>query len=264
MNQPERGLRPVCLLTRPSHQVGPLQDSIRAAGLEVISFPTIEICPVSSSPLVQNLGERISDFDIALFVSRNAVDHAFKFLPAQRWPQALQFGVIGQGTHDALAGYGIEAGINPQRSFDSEGLLASPQLNDVAGKKILIVRGQRGRNLLGDTLYQRGAEVTYCEVYNRRLPRYADDFFAQLTQNRFPDIAVFTSAEGLRNCFELIDAASAAALRAVPWILISDRMRETATELGHNSTIIIVAKASDKGILQAVTGWAHNNYPEHQ
>jgi uroporphyrinogen-III synthase len=248
---------PLCLNTRPAHQSKPLTQAMQESGFQVLNFPTIRIAESPQTSFLQTLSEHIAEFDIALFVSRNAVDYAFKYLQPEHLPQHLEFGVIGKGTWQALRDQGVESQIIPTTSFNSEGLLAAENLQQVRNKKIIIFRGQEGRNLLGDTLRERGANVTYCEIYRRALPEYPAQAFTRLTQARFPDIAIFTSAEGLQNCFNLLDEAEWKRLNTISWLLISERMRETALKLGHNAGIIIARNASDEGILQTLQEW-HN------
>ncbi len=249
--------KPVCLNTRPAHQSDALTQGLQQLGFNVVEFPTIQITSASDSRLLEDLPERMTEYDIALFVSRNAVDYAFKYLSLETLPAKLEMGVIGKGSWQALRDKGVESQIIPADSFDSEGLLATKNLQKVESKKVIIFRGQEGRNLLGDTLTERGGTVTYCEVYHRGVPKYPDQAFTQLTNSQFPEVAIFTSAEGLKNCYTLLGEHEWQSLTEIAWLLISERMRETAHELGHNAAIIIAKNASDEGILQALQEW-HN------
>jgi uroporphyrinogen-III synthase len=246
------------LVTRPAHQNALLAGLLREAGFLALNFPTIAIAAAQETPFLRGLNQRIHDFDIALFVSRNAVDFAFKYLSASDLPASLQMGVIGKGTLKALREFGADTHIIPSDSFNSEGLLASSVLQQVAGKRVIIFRGQEGRTLLGDTLAQRGAAVEHVEVYRRVLPTLGAHEFDELCAPDFPRIAVFTSSEGLRNCFELLNVSQADRMRGIDWLLISERMGETARDLRHNARIIIAHNASDEGILGALQEWRHN------
>lgn len=250
------------LVTRPAHQNVNLGKLLSAIGCTVLSFPTIAIEPSSPTPFLNQLKSHIKNYDIALFVSRNAVDHAFRYLDAGSLPGHLQLGVIGKGSWQAMQQQHFSSPIIPADSYNSEGLLASTALQQVQDKRIIIFRGQQGRNLLGDTLQQRGASVDYCEVYRRVLPSYTDDYFEQLVRPHFPDLAVFTSAEGLLNAFDLVTDQQANQLRQTPWLLISERMGETARDLRHNAEIIIANRASDEGILQAVQEWQQKRFEQ--
>ena len=244
-----------CLVTRPAHQTEKLNHLLIQAGINPVSYPTIAVIATNPTPFLRKLQQSINDYDVLLFVSRNAVDYSFNYLDANLLPDNLELGVIGKGTWLALKNHGVESHVIPADSYNSEGLLASPNLQQVRDKRILIMRGQQGRNLLGNTLRERGARVEYCEVYRRVIPEYPDDAFAKLTVDNFPDVAIFTSTEGLKNCFQLLSESEAQQLRSIPWLLISERMRETACDLGHNADIIIAHSASDEGILQALLEW---------
>lgn len=255
-------LQGMCILnTRPSHQQKELQRLLEADGARVLSFPSIEITGAEPTEFHLHLPENIKKYDMAIFVSRNAVDGAFHYLDRSQWPKDMQLAVIGEGTYLALAekldnpGAEIIYGV----PYNSEGLLATEALNQVESKNILIFRGQQGRTLLGDTLTDRGARVDYCEVYRRQLPCYQHDAFRKLCSKQFPTLAIFTSTEGMQNLITMLDEQDLARMLQCPWLLISERMREPAVNLGHNGNIIIAREASDEGIHQAIRCWAKNN-----
>jgi uroporphyrinogen-III synthase len=228
----------------------------------MLSFPSIEIVECDATEFHLNLGQNIDDYDIALFVSRNAVEGAFRFIRTNQLPPHLEFGVIGESTHQALAAQIshlttslIHCPSDSNALFNSEGLLAAAKLQQVAGKNIIIFRGQQGRNLLGDELRSRGASVHYCEVYRRELPHYDAGHYHKLCHRHAPTLAVFTSTEGMQNTMKAVDGLSHSQLLKTPWLLISERMRESAVNLGHNASIIIANNASDEGIQLAITEW---------
>jgi uroporphyrinogen-III synthase len=252
-------LKEHCILnTRPAHQQDSLKALLEGEGAQVIAFPAIEIIECETTDFHRGLIENIRHYHIALFVSRNAVDGALRYLERDKLPADLQLGVIGEGSYRALLEQvdDLDARLIRGHPYNSEGLLATSALQQVAGKKILIFRGQQGRNLLGDELRARGATVSYCEVYRRRIPENDASSFAQLTTTRFPTLAVFTSNEGMLNLLNLTSGSSRRKLLDIPWLLISERMRESAVNLGHNAAIIIAANANDEGIQQAINQWA--------
>ena len=224
------------------------------AGARVLSFPVIEIQPVETGAQTQDL----SAYDILLFVSRNAVDGAFKLFDSAQLSAVAQLGVIGSATRSALIERigGADSKLITSEPYNSEALLEAGALQQVKGKRILILRGQQGRNLLGDELSSRGARVEYREVYRRALPASDPGAFNRLVAPHFPTLVILTSNEGMHNLFQLVDASAAARLRRIPWLLISERMRESALKLGHNAPIIIARSASDDGILQTIYDWA--------
>jgi len=248
-----------CVLnTRPVHQADGLRDLLKAQGARVISFPSIEIVDVEVDDPQNKLTSEISNYEIAIFVSRNAVDGAFRFLNGTAFPEQLQFAVIGEGTFQALRKRvpDLDQRLIRSEPYNSEGLLQASALQQVSGKKVIIFRGQQGRTLLADELTERGAIVTQSEVYRRQAPKYAEADFTECTEDKFPTLVVFTSTEGMCNLLPLVDQHSREKLLRTPWLLISERMRESAVKLGHNATIIIATKASDDGIAQTIIDWA--------
>jgi uroporphyrinogen-III synthase len=252
----------VILNTRPAHQQAVLNKLLQSQGATMLSFPSIEIVECDTTEFHLNLGRNINDYDIALFVSRNAVEGAFRFMRTNQLPPHLEFGVIGESTYQALASQIddltprlITCSSDSNTLFNSERLLAAAKLQQVAGKNIIIFRGQQGRNLLGDELRSRRADVRYCEVYRRELPHYDADHYQKLCHRHKPTLAVFTSTEGMQNTMKAVDGPSLSLLLKTPWLLISERMRESAVNLGHNASIIIANNASDEGIQLAITEW---------
>ena len=260
----------VILNTRPAHQQADLTQMLQFDGARVLSFPLIAIEPINTAAaprtpaksVLSPISRPISDYDILLFVSRNAVEGAFRFIETTDLRASTCFGVIGSATRTALAAalddshFDLAGCLVAGEPYNSETLLQAQALQQVAGKRVLILRGQHGRNLLGDELARRGAEVEYAEVYRRVVPRHEVGFFNQLTATCFPTLVILTSDEGMQNLFKLVDPSTAQALCRVPWLLISERMRESARKLGHNASVLIARNASDKGIRQTICEWA--------
>lgn len=146
------------LQTRPQHQSAEISAAIEQAGGRVLAFPVIDIVATNNPDRAA-----VQAADIVIFVSRNAVDHGLDLAGPR-----CQLGAIGDATASAIRAAGRAVTIVPANGFDSEALLQEPELQDVAGKRIQIVRGDGGRELLRETLQSRGAEVTATTVYERR------------------------------------------------------------------------------------------------
>ena len=256
---PQRLQGQIILNTRPAHQQANLTSLLEQEGARVLSFPVIDITPLDSDLARQCLEQQVSSYDIMLFVSRNAVDGAFRYIDSSRLKPGLCFGVIGSATRIALMQRvpNLDSCLLAGAPYSSETLLEADTLQQVAGKRVLILRGQEGRNLLGDELAARGAEVDYCEVYRRELPHRDAVEFDRLSAKAFPTLAILTSNAGMHNLIDLVDPVAAGRLCQIPWLLISERMRESAVKLGHNAPIVIAHSASDKGIQQAICTWAN-------
>ena len=138
----------VILNTRPRHQQAELTALLEQDGARVLSFPVIEIELTENDALRQRLDQDIDQYDILLFVSRNAVEGAFQFIDAARLATGTNYGVIGRATRQALAirVENLDQCLLAGEPYNSEALLEAKALQQVMGKRIMIFRGQQGRN----------------------------------------------------------------------------------------------------------------------
>jgi uroporphyrinogen-III synthase len=239
------------LITRPRHQSGTLADLIRRSGGEPVLFPTLEIVPVDPIPSMRAILERLSEFDMAVFVSANAVQHAMPLIRAVGgWPQSLRVAAVGQGTARELRAQGVADVLLPGDGADSESLLARPELQDVAGQRIVIFRGVGGRELLAETLRSRGAEVVYIECYRRSKPSSDPAPLRDRVARGALDAVVSASAESVRNLLDLAGGEIAPKLTALPLFVVHPNIAESARTLGFST--VIVTETSDQGVLSGI------------
>ncbi len=164
-----RGLKVV--LTRPAGQNEDLALALRKQRAEAIVFPVLAIVDEEDSGAFDAALARLGDYDLALFISPNATQRAMARIRARAaWPARLQAATIGPASAQALREHGVENVLVPDGRYDSEALLALPELQNMGGKRVVIFRGRGGRELLGDTLRERGASVDYAECYRRAVP----------------------------------------------------------------------------------------------
>jgi uroporphyrinogen-III synthase len=243
------------LVTRPAHQAEPLVLLIEAAGGEAVRLPTIEIVAPTNSAALHATLDRLPEFAVAIFISRNAVRLALPRLRARGIPPGLRLAAIGQGTLRALTEAGFEPALAPAERFDSEALLELLPPAAVAGKDILIVRGEGGREQLGASLTARGARVAYAECY-RRVPPLRPDAAALARLRRGEiDIIVTTSTEGTRNLCALVGESAQAQLFATPLVVVNERQAQACRELGFHAELCVAVQASDAAIMAALHAW---------
>lgn len=217
------------LVTRPAHQAGKLITAIERHGGTAVGFPAIDIEPRDAAAMAAELAA-LPPADIVIFVSSNAVACGFR-------PDTVgtaRVAVIGPATHAAITHLGGTVDIVSCSGFDSEHLLCAPALKDVAGRCVRIVRGEHGRELLADTLRQRGARVDYLSVYARRPHRHTEEQLQRLTTRwRAGKInsAIVMSVETLHNLLEVLPPACHELLAATPLVTPSKRVIQTASRL---------------------------------
>jgi len=227
------------LVTRPAHQSEHLCQLIAEKGGQAIRLPVIEIVGIDDKSAL--LECRKQSFDIAIFISTNAVEKTLPTLQNHLPPQVI---AVGKRTAQTLKAWGLTA-LCPPPPFNSETLLKMPQMQAVTGKKIVIFRGEGGRELLAETLRKRGATVNYVQVYRRVQPPTP----AWIANTKI-DIIIVTSQEGLRNLFAMLEGQSW--LRHTPLVVMSTRIRAEAERFGVDAPIFVASAASDEGLLGAV------------
>ena len=254
--RPLAGVR--ILVTRPAHQAGPLVETINEAGAEVRLFPALAIGPRPLSEAERQQLRALDQVDTAFFISPNAVQHALDAIDKEgiTIPAAMRLACVGAGSEQALAQRGYSKVIRPESTFTSEGLLSRPEFSDMHGRRVIIFRGNGGRELLKQTLQARGAEVNYIECYQRMLPDDDPAPLNQMIENNELDAISVTSSDALRNLLQLTRADLQPRLKKLPLFVVSPRMNEVANELGFSS-IHSSKRATDEEILAALVLWRH-------
>ena len=240
----------IILVSRPAEQSAGLSRMIREAGGIPVVFPAIEIKEPSHPDRLADVLGRLHEFDLAIFVSPTAVARAFEYLdPNRSWPQELGVAAVGQGSARALKVSGIDKIIAPSGRSDSEALLALPELQNVAGKRIVIFRGEDGRELMAQTLTRRGASAEYAECYRRARPDA--DITPLLRQHeRQPFSAiVLPSREGLANLREMLGDAWES-FKTVPAFVPHERIAEAARQSGMGS--VHITSGGDASTMQVM------------
>ncbi len=254
------------LVTRPEHQAPPLCQLLENYGGKPICLPVIQIEPIALSEEPSQLLSNIHQIDYAIFISPNAVEYGIAQLldHSATLPKTLKLVTIGQASAKKVQQFlGRMPDISPIEHYNSESLLAldSLQENFVKNKSIVIFRGLGGRELLANTLRQRGAKVTYAEVYQRVQPKYSSSelelIFGISSQL---DMITITSSEGLYNLVSLLTQADKdqnkqhsylQKLWQIPLVVVTEKMHDQAQELGFNNRIIIATKASNQALVES-------------
>ncbi len=251
------------LVTRPQQQAAALSQAIRAAGGDVFDFPALVIEAVPLEELSASLDQfsaslepQLETADIAIFISPNAAQFGMAAIQAVgRLSAATEIFAVGPGTTRVLQGLGVLQVITPQGQ-DSEALLALPQLQHVAGKRVVIVRGVGGRAVLSDTLTSRGADVHFLECYRRSCPQADVAPLLSRLQTGGIDAVTITSAEALHNLAGLLGEAGVPLLANTPLFAPHEKIAEAARRFGIAQ--VIATPGGDAGLVDGLINWFGN------
>ncbi|WP_321961218.1 fused uroporphyrinogen-III synthase HemD/membrane protein HemX [Paraburkholderia sp. J7] len=265
------------VITRPAGQSDGLAGQLAQRGMRTLDFPLISIAPVTDeAPMRAALGA-LERYALVVFVSPNAVDRAFACYASVSsiWPPALPVAVVGPASVAALERHGVAepehrvvspagAGEEEPARFDSESLYAALEktfgADAFAGKRVLIVRGDGGREWLAERLREAGAEVETVAAYRRVVPEPPIATWTQVHAllEGAPHAWLVTSSEGVRNLDELarehLTAGEIVELRHAPLVAPHPRIAETARSMGFDR--ITVSGAGDERIVETLLGLA--------
>ncbi|HEX2826507.1 MAG TPA: uroporphyrinogen-III synthase [Burkholderiales bacterium] len=230
------------IVTRPAGQSDGLAKCVEREGGKAIVFPVIAIEDVADRERLMRIVDRLDDFDLAIFVSPSAVAKAMAAITGRRaFPSSLTAAAVGPGGARELKRRGIERVLVPPARFDSEGLLDLPELRHVAGRHVVIFRGEGGRALLAETLALRGARVTFAECYRRVKPQADVAPLVDAWDRGEVHAVIATSSEGLRNFHDMLGEAGRAALRRTPVFVPHPRIKDAAHALGIAEAFVTAA-----------------------
>lgn len=255
------------LVTRPRAQSARLIEGIAALGGTSLAFPLLVILPLAE-PLAdsvpfQEAVRRLPRCALAIFISANAARFA---LPALRdvapdlfldgWPEQVKAIAVGIGTARALAEMGVTDCLVPDQRFDSEGLLALPECSAPAirNKNVLIFQGEGGRDLIAQTLLERGARLLRVPTYRRAAPTEGKAEFLRAATEKKMDAITLTSAEALRHLIALPEKdEERAKLRSLPLFTPHSRVAKAAEEAEFSA--VFHTPPGDEGLLSALADY---------
>jgi len=238
--------RPKLLITRPIAQQEPFAGNCRDLGFDTVALPCIEIIPVDAAlpmPLINSA-------ELILFTSRNAVVAAHRLQPLP-WPDA-RIEAIGNATADALIEFGQPLARPPTPPYTSEAFLDTHKSDEPQISRLLLIKGEGGRDLIERTLGFVGVQISVVPVYRRARP----EFDATSLDWASLDIISVTSDEILRNLMDLAGTGHTPLLKQLPLVVNSQRCAALAKELGFTHPALIASPAGNTGQTIRLKAWA--------
>lgn len=240
-----RGLQ--VIVTRPLAQAAPWVETLRAHGHEAHAVPLIDIEPLADTKPLRDAWRRLTQFTLVMFVSANAVHHFFAQQPDDAdWPLSALAASTGPGTSAALQQAGLRGAmiVEPLHGagYDSEALWARLSHRNWAQARVLIVRGEEGRDWLAEQFRQAGAEVLVCAAYRRVAPVHPPEVKAVLAHavtHPAQTCWFFSSSEAIGHLLELVPTADWRSSRALVTHL---RIAQAARSAGFGDVHLVDAQ----------------------
>ncbi|MCY1494078.1 Uroporphyrinogen-III synthase [compost metagenome] len=249
------------LLTRPQEECEALAATLAEHGVHSASLPLLAIEPLAETPAQRSLMLDLDRYCAVIVVSKPAARLGLERLD-RYWPQPpLQaWFTVGGATAAILEDYGLNVHY-PAQGDDSEALLGLPALQQALqahNPRVLIMRGEGGRELLADSLRSQGVQVDYLELYRRALPAYpAGELLRRIRAERLNAVAI-SSGQGFDNLRQLA-AGDWPQLAELPLFVPSPRVAEQVREAGAQR-VIDCRGASAAALLAALGGAEKNNF----
>ena len=265
------------VVTRPSGQARQLIEvltrAIEASGVgkrslpEILSLPLLTIVPKSDEHLADHIATVLSNADLAIFVSPNAIESVMRLLERD-WQdfskKIIPIGVMGGSSHLALKNHGIGLEENPtpiiipknNENWDSEGLwheLQALQWN-WQKKKVVIFKGEGGRDWLADTLTKAGAAVEAISTYSR-VPLDLDNPAWHLVREMdlSKSLWLLTSSEAVRYLGEVMKDQFIQNLNSASALCPHHNIADAAELIGFGE--VFTSEPGDEALIKSTLAW---------
>lgn len=227
------------LLTRPAEESQALARTLAEEGIFSSSLPLLDIQPLTVSQENRSIIYNLAAYCAVIVVSKPAARLGLELVD-EVWPQPpmQDWFAVGAATAQILDDYGLRV-FCPEQGDDSEALVALPQLQTaISGydPKVLIMRGEDGREWLAEHLREQGVAVDYLPLYRRSLPQYPAFVLPQRVEAERLNGLVVSSGQGFEHLRELA-GVSWPQLAQLPLFVPSPRVAELAREAGAQSVV---------------------------
>jgi uroporphyrinogen-III synthase len=252
------------LVTRPLAQAVSLVRAIEAAGGKASVLPTLDILPVADSATLDAALASLSQYNLVVFVSANAVREAIarcSVLGLSGLDVISQAAAPGPGTAAALVAAGARNVVAPPARFDSEGLIAELAARVVQPTRVLILRGAdeeaagggTGREELARWLREKGASVEVQACYRRVHARLDPSELAAMIAGRAPDATLVTSSEGGRALVAMLGKQGVSWIAGVPVFVPHQRIAQAMDMAGFGE--VHVTDGGDVGLMRGLEAY---------
>jgi uroporphyrinogen-III synthase len=241
------------LLTRPADESAALGSLLAEQGIFSSSLPLLDIVPIPASDTMRDVIRGLDRYCAVIVVSKPAARISLELLDrfCLQAPRVKWF-TVGAATAQILEERGLDVSF-PREGDDSEALLELANLREAVARpdsRVLILRGEGGRELLAERLRERGASVDYLELYRRELPQYPPTALPKRIESERLNALVVSSGQGFEHLHQLAGDAWPR-LAQLPLFVPSPRVAELARAAGAR-TVVDCRGASAAALLTAL------------
>ena len=265
------------IVTRPSGQarqlIEVLTQSIEKSGVakrslpEIVSLPLLTIVPKTDASLADHIASVLRDTDLAIFVSPNAIESVMRLLERD-WQdfskKVIPIGVMGGSSKFALQNHGVGAETKPtpiilpesNAHWDSEGLWQELQKLgwDWSNKKVVIFKGEGGRDWLADTLKNAGANVEAISTYTRVPLDIDNPAWQTIHEMDFSkSLWLLTSSEAVRYLGKVIEDQFIQDLNSASAICPHHNIADAAEQIGFGE--VFTTESGDEALIKTTLAW---------
>lgn len=240
--------------TRPLARAEQLQSALLATGATVYQLPLLETFPLVLSAEQRQWLLDLDHYRWVFVVSPTAAELGLQQLSDYwpQWPMAVEWLAVGESTAAILRRAHLEPMVPVEEN--SEGLLRLPVFDQLQrGDRLLVLRGEGGRNLVRDSLQTQGVRVDYLNLYQRQLPEASANNWQTIKARGVPDAVILTSGETLTHWLALVGADAV----DIVTVVISERLAVLARNAGLKTCIIAASTRADD-IITALSTWRNS------
>ena len=195
------------LITRPAEQAKDFIEALKAQGAEPISFPTIRIISPRGWVKVDKAIENLTGYDALIFTSVNGVKFFFQRLKEKEknigFLKKLKMVAIGPKTAAAIEQFHLRVDIVPQK-FQAESVVEALEKKGITGKRFLLPRAEKARDVLPKEIKKRGGHIDVVTVYRISKGEGNIQEVKELFRKKLIHVITFTSSSTVKNFVELL------------------------------------------------------------
>lgn len=250
------------IVTRPAIGGERLRDRLSTRGADAAWWPAFDIGPAPDVDAARRGLARLAAYDLAIFVSANAVSATHELL-ADKWPTRTTIGAVGASTaHAVRIEWQLDSRTrliapNDDHASGSEAFWRAWSASGLRAQKVLLLRAEEGRDWLAEQFTEAGATVEAIAVYSRRPHWLSAEDLAQLekwVRAGVQPIVIVSSSEAVSALDQQVSVIHASWLRTGTAIAMHARIAERLKDAGF--PCVVISGFDDDGIIATVESLA--------